>query len=288
MRVTQAAITNTSLAGIQASLANVQKYSAQASSGKRINLPSDDPQGTAVSMQLRAELSSSNQYTENGEFATNRLNTIDNALQQISSQLQQARANVVTSQDGQTSDTTRAALSAEMGQIKNALSGLYNTQYLGRPVFGGTSASGTTLDADNNYVGDGNPVMVQLNATTQVRVDTDGSTIGADSFSGLFDQLASDVNTSGGAPQADLDSLDSLLQAVSTATGNVGAAENQVTTVGNANTLRAQDLQASIQQNEGADLAETLTLFSATQVAYQTAVGVAAKVQNTSLLDFLR
>jgi flagellar hook-associated protein 3 FlgL len=288
MRVTQASMTNTSLAGLETALTNMQKYGAQASSGKRINLPSDDPQGTAISMQLRAELSATNQYTANGEFATNRLNTIDNALQQISSQLQEARSSVVTSQDGQTSDTTRAALSAEMNQIKNALSSLYNTQYLGRPVFGGTSSTDTALDANNSYVGDGNPVMVQLNATTQVRVDVDGSTVGADSFSDLFDQLATDVGTGGGAPQADIDAIDALLQKVSTATGNVGASENLVTTTGNSVSLRASDLQSSINQNEGADLAETLTLFSATQVAYQTAVGVAAKIQSTSLLDFLR
>lgn len=288
MRVTQMSLTNTTLAGIQTSLTNVQKYAAQASSGKRINLPSDDPQGTAVSMQLRAELSATNQYTSNGEFATNRLNTIDSTLQQISTQLQQARSDVVTSQDGETSDTTRAALSADVDGIKNALIGLYNTQYLGRPVFGGTSSTDTAVAADGTYVGDGNPVMVQLNATTQVRVDVDGASIGADSFSALFDQLSTDVGTSGGAPQSDIDAIDALLQKVSTATGTVGANETLVTNTGTTITLRAQDLQASINQNEGADLAETATLFSAAQVAYQTAVGVAAKIQSTSLADFLR
>ena len=119
-------------------------------------------------------------------------------------------------------------------------------------------------------------------------MDVDGASIGADSFSALFDQLSTDVGTSGGAPQSDIDAIDALLQKVSTATGTVGANETLVTNTGTTITLRAQDLQASINQNEGADLAETATLFSAAQVAYQTAVGVAAKIQSTSLADFLR
>jgi flagellar hook-associated protein 3 FlgL len=287
-RVTQLSMSNASLAGLQASLATVQNLQAQASSGKRIQVPSDDPQGTSISMQLRSQQAADTQYGRNSDFANARLGVVDTALQAMSAQLIAARSLVVSSQDGQRSSSSRAALSSQITQIKDQMTALYNSQYLGRPVFGGTSRSGATLDSSNTYVGDGNPVMVQLSATTTVRVDVDGASIGADKVPALMDQLATNAAAAGGSPQSDLNDLDAVLAQVSTAIGNVGAAETRVTTTSGLVSASSADLTTTISHNEEADLAEVLTKFASQQIAYQTALGVAAKINQTSLLDFLR
>jgi flagellar hook-associated protein 3 FlgL len=286
-RITQLSMSNTALAGLQANLNRVQALQAQAASGLRIQVPSDDPQGTASAMQMRSQQAADAQYTSNGEFATSRLNTADNALQALSSQVRAARNLVLNSQNGSLSDGARAALGDQITQIKATVAGLYNTQYLGRPVFGGTSPSGAALDDSNNYVGDGNPVMVRISSSSSVRVDVDGASIGADTLPGVLDQLAADMTNPGGAPQGDLDLLDGVLAGMSTALGGVGAAQSRVTTTGNLVSAHSLDLTASIAQTTQADLAEVLTKFSSQQVAYQAALGVAAKINQTSLLDFI-
>lgn len=281
-------MSNTSLAGLQASLAQVQNLQAQASSGKRIQVPSDDPEATATSMQMRSQQLADNQYGRNSDFANARLSVIDSSLQAMTDQLRSARNLVLSSQDGERSDTSRAAISTQLGQIKDQMTALYNSQYLGRPVFGGTSAAGTTIDDSGAYVGDGNPVMVQLSATTTVRVDVDGASIGADTAPALMDQLVANANDPAGNPQSDISDLDAVLSKVSLALGNVGAAETRVSTTSNLVGAHSADLATSISHNEEADLADVLTKFASQQIAYQTALGVAAKINQTSLLDFLR
>jgi flagellar hook-associated protein 3 FlgL len=287
-RITQLSMSNTSLAGLQTSLDRVQKLQAQASSGKRIQVPSDDPQGTATSMQLRSQQAADTQFARNADFATGRLNTADNALQSLSTQLMQVRDLVLKSQNGSLPASGRAALSAQIGQIKGQVIGLYNSQYLGRPVFGGTSAAGVAIDGSGTYVGDGSAVTVRLSASATVRVDVDGTSIGADSVPAMLDQLVADVALNSGAPQSDLASVDSALSGISMALGNVGAAQNRVTDTSALVSSHSLDLTSSISQNEDADLAAVLTKFSSQQVAYQAALGVAAKTNQTSLLDFLR
>ena len=287
-RITQMAMTNNSLANLQTSLGRVQKLQEQASSGKRIGVPSDDPQATASSMVLRSAQSSNDQYTRNGQYANSRLSTADNALQSINASMQRVRSLVVRSQNGALDDNARAGISAEITQLKSEIIDHYNTQYLGRPVFGGLVAGGQAIDDSGTYIGDGAPVMAKLSDSASVRVDVDGASVGADTVPGMLDQIASDVLQSDGTAQADLDALDGVLNKISIATANVGAAETRVSNTLNLNSSRSVDLTNSIAQNESVDLAEVLTKVAAQQVAYQSALGVTAKINQTSLLDFLR
>jgi flagellar hook-associated protein 3 FlgL len=276
-----------SLAGLQASLAQVQAVQSQASSGKRIQVPSDDPHGTAISMQLRTESAADDTYSANISFANGRLGTLDDTLQTLNTRVQQVRSIVINAQGGEMDSNSLTSLSAQIEQIKPELVSLYNTQYLGRPVFGGTSSSNQAIDDTGAYVGDDNPVMTRISAVSTVRVDVPGSSIGADKISSLMDQLSSDV-AAGNPPQSDLSQLDDVLNGLTTALGNVGAVENRVTQQSDLVSQNTIDLQSAIATNEDADLASVLTQFSSQQVAYQTALGIAGKISQTSLLDFLQ
>jgi flagellar hook-associated protein 3 FlgL len=287
-RITQLSMANMSLAGLQANLGSVQQLQGQAASGRRIQAPSDDPQGTAISMTLRSQQAADTQYTANADFATARLGAADTALKDLNAQFRSVRSLLIASQNGSANSDSRAAMADQITQAVSSVTALYNTQYLGRPIFGGTSNTDSAIDASGAYVGDGTAVMVRLSATTSVRVDVDGASIGADSAPGLLTQLALNVAQPTGAAQSDLDLMDTLMSTVTTALGGVGALEGQVTTTTAAVSAHSMDLTTSISHNESADLAEILTKFASQQVAYQTAVGVAAKIQQTSLLDFLR
>ncbi|GLY27028.1 flagellin [Kineosporia sp. NBRC 101731] len=283
-RVTTLGQVNQSLAALQASQTAASRLQEQAASGKRINKASDDPTGTAISMQLRDQQAANTQYTRNAGYANSQLSTVDSTLQSIVSRFGQVRSNIISATTT-TNANSRSALSANVTQIKNELEGLYNTQYQGRSIFGGTSAVGA-VDASGTYTGDGNPVMVRLNASTSVRVDVDGASIGAGNFSGLLDKIAGDIANGEGTDS--LDDLDSLINSVITANGNVGAIQSRVTSSQVAVNAQNSDITVSLAENEDVDYADVLTRFSSQQVAYQAALGVTARINQTSLLDFLQ
>lgn len=283
-RVTQLGQTNQSLAQIQASMTAANRLQEQAASGKRINRASDDPTGAAISMQLRNQQAANTQYVRNADFANGQLATVDGTLQGIYTRLSQVRSNVIATTTT-TNEQSRAALSAQVDQIKNELQSLYNTQYQGRSIFGGTSPTGA-VDETGAYIGDGNPVTVRLNAASTVRLDVDGSTIGAGDFTQLLDRVAEGVLNGDAAD--DLPELDALMNKVITANGNIGAIQNRVTSSLSAVTSQNTDLTVSLAQNEDVDYAEVLIKFSSQQVAYQAALGVTARINQTSLLDFLQ
>jgi flagellar hook-associated protein 3 FlgL len=286
-RITQLSMAHTSLAGLQASLTQLQSVQAQASSGKRIQVPSDDPHGTAISMQLRSAQSADTTYASNIAFANARLGTLDSTLQTLNTRVQQVRSIVITAQGGQMSSDTLNSLSSQIEQIKPELVALYNTQYLGRPVFGGTSPTNQAIDDSGTFVGDGTAVMTRISAVSTVRVDVDGAAIGADKISSLMDQISTNM-AAGNPPQSDLSDLDDVLSSLTTALGNVGAIENRVSQQSDLISQNSIDLTSAIATNESADLAQVLTQFASQQVAYQTALGIAGKISQTSLLDFLQ
>jgi flagellar hook-associated protein 3 FlgL len=283
-RVTQLGQMNQSLASLQAAQTAASRLQEQAASGKRINKASDDPTGAAISMQLRNQQAANTQYTRSADYANGQLATVDGTLQSIYTRLSQVRSNVIATTTT-TNQQSRSALSAQVTQIKGELQSLYNTQYQGRSIFGGTSAVGAVDDA-GAYVGDGNPVLVQVNASSTVRVDVDGSTIGAGDFSALLDRVAEGIQNGDAAD--DLPDLDALMNSVITANGNVGAIQNRVTAAQSGISSQNADLTVSLAQNEDVDFAEVLTKFSSQQVAYQAALGVTARINQTSLLDFLQ
>jgi len=283
-RVTQLGQTNQSLAALQASLGAVQRLQEQAASGKRISKASDDPHGTSISMQLRNQQAANTQYRRNADYANNQLSTIDSTLQSIWGRFGQVRSNVIAT-GTTTSGESLNALAEQVEQIKGVLVNLYNTQFQGRSVFGGTSAVGA-VDTAGAYVGDGNPVMVQLNDSTSVRLDIDGASIGADGFYDLLDKIAADIRA--GSAVGNLADLDSMMQSVTLANGAVGATQARVTASINGLSSQDVDLTVSLAQNEDVDYAEVLTKFASQQVAYQAALGATARISQISLMDFLR
>jgi flagellar hook-associated protein 3 FlgL len=138
------------------------------------------------------------------------------------------------------------------------------------------------------YVGDDAPIQARIARDATIRVDTAGTAAGADTLPGVLDQIASDVVNNNSAVGSDLTLLDGELSKVLTALGDVGARASRVDT--NKERVQAEqlDFTSRISENEDVDLPATIMQLQASQVAYQSALGAAAKVLQVSLIDFLR
>ncbi len=288
VRITQQSISSSTLRGLQAALGRVQDLQGQLSSGRRIAVPSDDPSGTASAMTFRSQQRADEQYLRNIDQVSARLGVTDTALTQLSDRLRAVRDLLVRAGNGGLGPESRAALASEASSLKSEILDLYNTTYLDRPVFGGTSPGGRALDAAGTYVGDDQPVVSRISRDATVRLDVKGTDVAADTLPAVLDRIVADLGGTAAIPAADFDDLDAARRKVLQALGDVGARAARVdATRANVEAHRL-DLGSRISENEDIDLPATIMNLQSQQVAYQSALGASAKILQTSLVDFLR
>ena len=288
-RVTQGSITTSSLRGLQAAQARTADLQNQLATGKKLNRPSDDPAALSSSMQLRSQLRQDDRYLDTISASTERLNTADTALEDVSSMVSRAKQLMVRATSGSLDSAGREAIATELEVIKQGVTDAYNTSYQGRPVFGGTVAGSAAIDAGGAYVGNDADVRARVARGVDVRVDVKGAAAGADVLPGLLAKAAADIR-SGSASDVtdDQNQLDGALTMVTTSLGDIGARVSQISDIKNRITSEQVDLTTRIAGLENIDPAETIVQLSSAQLAYQSALGAAAKVMQTSLLDYLK
>lgn len=292
LRVTEGSTSRGALVGLQASAGRLSALQQQLSSGRQITRPSDNPTGTVSALQLRAQLKQLSQYQASGTDALGWLTTVDSAYSSISSQLQQVRTLVLQGMNtGTGSATSNEALAQQVDQARASLLSLANASYLGRPVFGGTTAGTVAFDNAGNYVGDNGTVSRTVGANTTVDLNTPGTTGFGPNGNNLFDLLStisSDLRTNPSGLGADLTALDARQLAITSDQSLAGAKYQRiqgVQTSSNANTIQ---LKSQLSDLQDIDLADMAVQVSTANAAYQAALATTAKVSQISLLDFLR
>jgi flagellar hook-associated protein 3 FlgL len=281
-------MSDAALRGLQGAMGRAQKLQEELSSGRRVNRPGDDPAAAAASMKLRSQKRADEQYLRNIEDSSGRLEVTDDSLVQISSLVRRARELVVSVRNGTLGEPSRAAIAQEIDAIRQDVVDQFNTRWLDRPVFGGTTPGDVAIDESGAYVGDDVPVESRINRDAVIRMDVAGSAVGADSLPGVLAQAVEDVTGPPEALDAVLDGLDEGLQKVLRGLGDVGARAARLETVKQSITGEKLDFAARISENEEIDLPETIVRLESQKVAYEAALGAMSKVVQVSLMDFLR
>lgn len=313
-RVTQRMLSGRELSSVELAATRMASAQEQMTTGKRLNRPSDGPADTAVALKARAGVAAQKQFQRNGQDGLSWLTTVDSAIQDANSLVNRAYVLAVkganTASNGQTSEE---ALAAEVDQIKQSLMAVANTQYLGRPVFGGTTtgnsafslsstqataADGTPIvDADGNpvyqvtYAGDGGSVSRRVGADTVVRVDSDGQSVfgndGSNVFDGL-DQLSAALRSGDGDTISGcIDLMQSAMSQLGAAAASEGARMNQINAAVSVSTDSTLNLQKVKSDVEDIDIAEATINMQTQTNAYQAALMAVSKTSQQSLLDFL-
>lgn len=294
-RVTQSMLGERSVGNLQHSLSRLAQVQERLSTGRVINRPSDSPADAAAAMRLRSGIAVQQQYARNAEDGVGWLNTLDATLQGAGHQVRRARDLALQGANGSMGDAARTALAIEVEQIREGLVAAGNTTYLGRPVFGGTTAGPAayaTTGGVTGYVGDANPVLRTVAEGTVVDVQLAGpAAFGADGDA-VFDHLAAlatalrtgdDAGIGAGiaALTADGDRITSALAEVGTRTSRI---EQAALRAGDAEL----DLVVRLSEIENADLPQTMVELQMQEVAYQAALAATSRVLQPSLVDFLR
>jgi flagellar hook-associated protein 3 FlgL len=292
-RVTQSMMSKGSVAAMQTSLSRLAKLQEQLSTGRVLNRPSDSPTDTTSAMRIRASLADVQQYGRNADDGDGWLSTIDAALTSANDQVLRARDLALQgANQGSVGPTAREALAAEVDQIREGLINTANTNYLGRPVFGGVTAGPAAYDATGTYVGTPGSVNRTIGEGTTVRVDVDAPTAFGAAGSSVFDNLSALSTALRAGNQAGITASVAALEAdrnrITTTQAEVGSRQNRVQAAVQAASDTGLRLRSSLSEVENADLPKTIVDLQMQQVAYQASLGATARVMQPSLLDFLR
>ncbi|WP_329742660.1 flagellar hook-associated protein FlgL [Dyella sp. A6] len=145
----------------QSTLAQTQN---EVSTGKRINVASDDPTGAAQIVAIDHTLAQNNGYTSGINAANTRLSTESSTLSSVTNLLDRAQSLALSAMDGSMSSQNRASIAGNLVQVRNQLLQYANTTDAnGNALFAGTS--NTTVPFSQNADGS---VSYQGNATQQM------------------------------------------------------------------------------------------------------------------------
>jgi flagellar hook-associated protein 3 FlgL len=304
LRVTQGSTVALMLAGLESNQSKLSTLQQQMSSGKAITKPSDNPAGTGQALQLQSDISRNTQYQTNAQDGLSWLGTADNAMQSGVNILQRLQTLVTQAANTGSGDATSlSSIATEVASLKQEMLGIANTSYLGRPVFGGTTAASAAYVSDPvtgsvTYQGDTGAVMRTVGANTQVQVNVNAAdafgtpststTTGNDVFT-MFDKIGSDLASGNAANlSADISSVQAGLNRISGAQAGEGAAYNRISDMNTAAGNQLTSLSGNLSDIVNVDTALTITNETMQQAAYQASLQAMSNILQLSLTAFLK
>jgi len=150
----------------------------QASSGKRVNNPSDDPLAAARILSINQSKSVSGQLSTNADYAKSALEAQESALGSVSDLLTRMRTQGVYSGNASLTQSDRKVLATELRSQYTELLSLVNSQDNGRYLFSGyqgeTQAFSEITPGVVTYNGDEGQRLIQVTPSRQVPVSVAG------------------------------------------------------------------------------------------------------------------
>lgn len=170
----------------QSSLAATQN---QVSTGKRINVASDDPAGAGRVISLNHILAANTQYTANIDAASTRLDTAQSTLNSVNDLYNSARDLTLQALNGSLADSDRQAIATQLTQMRDQLLQMANTtDATGQALFAGTSSNTVPFvknaDGSVSYAGNDGQPRAAIGAGLSVPTGESGSAIFMDVAAG--------------------------------------------------------------------------------------------------------
>ncbi|QGU00433.1 Flagellar hook-associated protein FlgL [Candidatus Syntrophocurvum alkaliphilum] len=309
MRVTNTMLVNDLNRNLNNNMRQMENSQRQLSTGKKLNLPSDNPGGLVNSLRLRTNINEGERYISNLGESINFMETTDSALNNTTQIMHRARELTVKAKTGTNDTGALRALADEIEELNDELKMLANTTYGTKHVFAGTNVTEAPYkegeDPDNPHQWNGNDRSIEVEISAGITMpmnlndkdmshffmgveeteDTDGKEGVFDLLDGLVESIREGDSDAMDKALGDLDvKIDDLLSARST----IGARVNRLELQKN----RLEDTQISynelLSQTEDADMAKVIMELKMQENVYRASLSAGARIIQPSLVDFLR
>ena len=207
MRITNNMLINNMIKYIGNNLTRMDKFQAQLATGKKIQVPSDDPVVAARALKLRTDVAEMQQYQRNLKDARSWLEITESALSDMGDIFQRVRELIVGS-DAIESPEDLQATRNEIEQLRTQLINLGNSAYAGRYIFTGFKTDQKLLDENGNFlvdVSNTEQIFYQIGLADSININV----LGGDMFNGGADITPGDI----GNPGKLIQDMNDLLQA---------------------------------------------------------------------------
>jgi flagellar hook-associated protein 3 FlgL len=281
---------------LSSSLERLQQSQRRLSSGRAHERVSDDPRGATDVLFLRGQIARHDQIARTADDTRSRLAVADTTLVGVSDAMIRVKELAVRAGNNGVSDPeSRSALATEIRSIRSQLLSDANTEYLGRPLFGGTAA-GSAYDTSTGAF-TGNAVVEGRTVSEGVRVPANitGEQIFGDQASAtgdvfaMLDRLATAVaNDDAAAIANESNNLDDARVRIGSAMAEVGRRVAQIEELGQKGAIRREQLVGRLSAIEDVDLAEAVIAVTTNDTAHQAALAAAARAMPPSLAQYLR
>ena len=283
-------------ADIQQSEQALQTAMQQVSTGKRVNLPSDDPAASAAMVQSLTDSANVDQYTANATSALSQAQTADSVLSSVVSLLNSAVTLGTEGANGTSSASDRQSIATQVQGVLASLVSQANTTVGGVSLFGGTSSAAAAFTGNSTsgytYAGNSGVNSVAVGSTLQVQTNIPGDQIfmasGASAI-GSLEQLATALSSGTSAEiGAATTAVTAALNQVSAQHAVYGNTVNQLTS--QETYLSQEQVTLTSQQTSltGIDTATAAENLAQAETQNSAVLAAAAKVLPTTLLDYLK
>lgn len=271
----------------------------QLTTGKRVNVASDDPAAAASEVNIAYRIDSDDQYLRSSASIASELQTADASLNSAVTALQRAITLGVEGANGTLSQPDRQTIAQEVSGISQQIFSIANLSYNGSYVFGGTVTTEPPYVMDSSapggvaYQGNDDTNQVEVAEGQMMTVNQPGSNLFSSTDANVFVALNDLVSA--------LQSSSSTTQDIGDATNEVSAAYNQLTSgrtfygstvdqlLSSQNFLNNETLQLSQQQNTtiGVDMNTAASNLTNAEEARNATVQAAASIGGMSLMDYI-
>ncbi|MBA4109554.1 MAG: flagellar hook-associated protein 3 [Leptothrix sp. (in: Bacteria)] len=202
MRISTAYSFDSSIDNLQKRQSEMSQSQMQLTSGKKVNVASDDPIAAARAERALASISREEANQRSLDASRNVMQLSESAIGDAVSLLQTARESMIAAGNGSYSDKEREALALKLKDIRAQMLTIANrSDGSGGFVFGGQgSATPPFLDttAGVQFVGQGGQVQAAAGETLNLTVDGDQTWLKAKSGNGVYETNPVSTNTGAG------------------------------------------------------------------------------------------
>ena len=281
----------------------------QATTGLKINRPSDDPLTTVSILASQAEDMQLEMQQNNVDMLTSQLNQSNDAVLQANRLMTRARQLALDAANSTNDSTNRKLMVNEVDRLLEQMLSTANTSVDGRYLFGGTATAKapfvvTARDTDNRitaiaYQGSENRAFVRVGRDEQISTLYQGDQVFMRPGQNVFEQLIGlreELMNTAGMSEADLNAAltarvggietvqQRLLDTAGEMSSSLEALQSLKTRLGDIRTL----VKSHIGDMQSADMAEVVVNLRTQETLFSNTLAVSARVFNLSLLDYLR
>ncbi|MBM3961962.1 MAG: flagellin FliC [Planctomycetes bacterium] len=243
------------------------------STGLRISTASDDAAGLAISERFRGQIRSTGQAIRNAQDGISLTQTGEGALNEVSSILIRMRELAIQSSNGTVSGADRTTLNEEFGDLIEEVDRI---------------AKSTTFNGVSLLDGTGSTITFQVGVGTTAGVDTIQLST-SDTLASTLGLSSLDIGSTG-FPTVAVATLDVAINSVSRVRGELGAAQNRLTTTIANLQIQSENLSAAESRIRDVDVAVETASLTRNAILQQAAISILsqANTQPQAALQLLQ